>query len=157
NRRITENPGTLRDLYYSRSWQVLEERVGSQVQIQQVWSSVYMDALVERDRDADGNAANGLEERLYAQQDANWHVTALLNPWGGLVERSARAPFGQVTYLTANWTAQSSSAYLMVYLHQGGRYASAIGLYSFRNRDYSPTLGRWIQQDPMGFGAAEDN
>jgi len=27
------------------------------------------------------------------------------------------------------------------YLHQGGRFDSVSGLYDFRNRDYSPTLG----------------
>src|SRR4029077_12167781 len=33
-RRITENPGTLRDLYFSAAWQAIEERVGSNVQDQ---------------------------------------------------------------------------------------------------------------------------
>ena len=28
NCRVTENPGTLRVLYYSSGWQVLQERVG---------------------------------------------------------------------------------------------------------------------------------
>src|SRR5262249_2491319 len=78
-RRVIENPGEVRDLYFSKEWEVLEERVGGNAQIQQVWSPAYVDALIERDRDADGNPANGLEERLYVQQDANWNVTALVN------------------------------------------------------------------------------
>lgn len=36
-------------------------------------------------------------------------------------------------------------------LFQGGRYDHNSGLYNFRNRDYSPTLGRWMQQDPAGY------
>src|SRR5882672_5062773 len=32
NRRITENPGTLRDLYYSSKWQLLEEDVAGSMQ-----------------------------------------------------------------------------------------------------------------------------
>jgi YD repeat-containing protein len=45
-RRITENPATARDLYYSAQWQVLEERVGGNAQVQYVWSPVYVDALI---------------------------------------------------------------------------------------------------------------
>src|SRR5262249_44511921 len=117
-RRITENPGALRDLYYSSDWQVLEERVGGQVQDQYVWSPVYVDALVARDRDADGNPANGLEERLYAQQDANGDVTALVNTSGNLVERFVYDPYGQPTFLTANWVPEGGSAVGWPYLYQ---------------------------------------
>jgi YD repeat-containing protein len=51
-RRIVENPGTVHDLYYSAAWQVLEERWGgvSTATIQYVWSPVYIDALILRDR-----------------------------------------------------------------------------------------------------------
>src|SRR5207302_5137671 len=96
NRRITENPGTQRDLYYSAAWQVLEERVSGVTKAQYVWSPVYVDALVERDRDADGNSGNGLEERLYVQQDANWNVTALVDTSGNVKERYIYDPYGQV-------------------------------------------------------------
>jgi RHS repeat-associated protein len=44
-----------------------------------------------------------------------------------------------------------------IYLHQGGRFDNTSGLYYFRNRDYSPTLGRWMQQDPIGFAAGDSN
>src|SRR5439155_25137076 len=49
NRRITENPGTLRDLYYSSKWQLLEEDVTGSMADQYVWSPVCIDALTERD------------------------------------------------------------------------------------------------------------
>jgi RHS repeat-associated protein len=51
----------------------------------------------------------------------------------------------------------TSSAYAWNYLHQGGRFDSATGLYNFRERDYSPTLGRWLQNDPLGFGGGDSN
>lgn len=44
-----------------------------------------------------------------------------------------------------------------VYLFQGGRYESMSGLYDFRNREYSPTLARWFQNDPLGFQAGNSN
>src|SRR5262249_37472742 len=156
-RRITENPGTQRDLYYSKDWQVLEERVGGNAQVQYVWSPVYVDALVERDRDADGNPANGLEERLYGQQDANFNGTAGLNTAGAVQERYVEDQYGQPTVLAPDWSTRASSLFAWNYLHQGGRYDSASGLYNFRNRDYSPTLGRWTEVDPLGFGAGDSN
>jgi YD repeat-containing protein len=43
SRRIVENSGTAKDLYYSAAWQVLEEQVGGQPRVQYVWSPVYRD------------------------------------------------------------------------------------------------------------------
>jgi YD repeat-containing protein len=63
-RRVVENPGTARDLYYSATWQVVEERVGTNVQIQNVWSPVYVDSLIERDRDP--NQSGTLSEAVCA-------------------------------------------------------------------------------------------
>src|SRR5262249_47880592 len=64
-------------------------------------------------------------------------------------------PYGKVTFLNAAWTTLGASAYSWIYLFQGGRWDSTSGLYGFRNRDLSPTLGRWLQVDPWGFGAGD--
>jgi RHS repeat-associated protein len=157
NRRVTENPGTARTLYYSSAWQVLEEDVSGAPQIQYVWSPVYVDAMIERDRDADGNPANGLEERLYVQQDGNWNVTAVLNTSSVVQERYVEDPYGAPTILDSNWITRASSLYAWNYLHQGGRYDSLSGLYQFRNRDYSASLGRWLENDPLSFRAGDEN
>src|SRR5262249_33274179 len=70
-RRVRETRGaTTTDLYYSDQWQVLEERVGGVVKLSYVWSPVYVDALIVRDRDTNGDGT--LDERLYAVQDANF-------------------------------------------------------------------------------------
>lgn len=157
NRRIEENPGTARSLFYSAQWQVIEERESGLAVAQQVWSPVYVDALILRDRDADANSGNGLEERLYAQHDANFNVTALVNTSGSVVERFIYDPYGAVSFLTAAWASQSSSSYDWIYLHQGGRFDSNSGLYHFRNRDFSPTLNRWVSLDPIGFSGEDGN
>jgi RHS repeat-associated protein len=157
-RRVTETKsGTTRDFYYSDQWQVLEERVAGTARVQYVWSPVYIDSLVLRDRDADGNGS--LEERLWAQQDANFNVTALVNSSGAVVERYAYDPYGTATVYDANWVVRTGgSLYAWVHLHQGLRYDKDSGLYAVRNsRDYGQTLGRWLQQDPAGFGAGSLN
>jgi RHS repeat-associated protein len=142
-RRITETSAATVDLYFSKDWQVVEEQAGGVMQTQYVWSPVYVDAMVERDTN-DGT-------RLYAQQDANWNVTAVLDVSGMVQERYVYDPYGAVTFLAPDWSSRSSSSVGWTYLHQGGRYESTSGLYLFRHRDYSPTLGRWMEQDPDGF------
>src|SRR5262249_6398860 len=102
-RKIVENPGTANDLYYSNQWQVLEERSGgvSTATIQYVWSPVYVDALIERDRSTANNG--NMNERLYVQEDANANVTALINTSGSVVERYDYDPYGKPTFLSASW------------------------------------------------------
>jgi RHS repeat-associated protein len=163
-RRVTERHRLINDLYYSDQWQVLEERTGGSApaQAQDVWSPVYVDALVLRDQSSlnDGN----LDQRLYVQQDANWNVTALVDGKAGsptlgqVVERYVYDPYGVASVYTPGWAPRlAGSAYGWLYLHQGGRHDPATGLYLFRSRDYSPTLGRWMQADPLGLGAGDTN
>jgi RHS repeat-associated protein len=141
-RRVTLNPGTLTSLYYSSAWQVLEEQAGGVTQAQYVWSPVYVDALVERDRGS---------ERLYVQQDANWNVTAIVNGAGAVVERYTYDPFGAVTVYDSGYTVRpGGSIYSWVYLYQGRCLDNASGNYDFRERDVNSTLGRPIQPDPLG-------
>jgi len=154
-REIITNSGTATDLYYSNQWQVLEERVGGAAKVHYVWSPVYVDALVLRDRDATGSGT--LSERLWVQQDADWNVTALVNGSGSVVERYVYDPYGNMTVLTASWGSTSGSAYAWIYGHQGGRLDTTTGLYGFRHRTESPVLDRWAKVDPMGFGAGDSN
>ncbi len=156
NRRVTETAsGTTTDLFYSEAWQVLEEKVGSNTTKRYVWSPVYVDGLVLRERDTDGNGS--LDERLYVQQDANFNVTALVNTSGSVVERYAYDPFGVPTVMNASWTTIGSSAYAWVVLFQGRPFDAISGAYHFRNRDVSPTLGRPIQADMLRFAAGDLN
>ncbi len=161
HRRVQETAGgTTTDFYYSDAWQVLEERVtsgGTSVpRVQYVWSPVYVDALVLRDRDSNGDGT--LDERLYVVQDANYNVTTIFDNAGNVVERYAYDPFGQVTVLDANWSERAAgSQFGWLYLHQGGRFDATSGLYHFRHRDYSPTLGRWTSLDPIRYAAGDVN
>jgi len=157
HRRISETAGgVITDFYYSDQWQVLEERVGGQTTVQYVWSPVYVDALILRDRDSDGDGT--LDQRLWVVQDANFNVTAVVDDSGEVVERYVYDPFGQVTVLDAEWNVRSGgSAYDWFYLHQGGRYDVTSGLYHFRFRDYSPTLGCWTSRDPLSYAAGDVN
>ncbi|MCS7045186.1 MAG: hypothetical protein NZO58_02400 [Gemmataceae bacterium] len=160
HRRISETAnGTTTDFYYSNAWQVLEERVtsgGTSVpRVQYVWSPVYVDALILRDRDSNGDGT--LDERLYVVQDANYNVTAIFDNASNVVERYVYDPFGLVTVLAPDWSEPAGSAFAWLYLHQGGRFDATSGLYHFRHRDYSPTLGRWTSLDPIQYDAGDVN
>ncbi len=157
NRRISETrSGTTTDLFYSIDWQVLEERVGSGVKAQYIWSPIYVDALILRDRDTDANGT--LDERLWAQQDANWNVTALLDSSGNVVERFTYDSFGALTVYDASYNVRGSgSSYAWTYHWQGLRLDVVTALYHARMRDVHSVLGRPLQQDPLGFGAGDAN
>ena len=121
-----------------------------------VWSPVYVDAMVLRDRDTDANGS--LEERLWVQQDANWNVTALVNASGTVVERYAYDPFGSATVYDAGYNVRGGgSSYGWVYGVQGMRHDAISGLDDGRYRWYSPTLGRWVSLDPIRFVSGELN
>jgi RHS repeat-associated protein len=154
--RIRETrSGTTTDLYYSSAWQVLEERVGSAVQRSYVWSLVYVDSMICRDRDTDANGT--LDERLYAVQDANFNVVALIDTSGAVTERYTYDAFGAFTVLTGTWGSRSSSSYAWVHQHQGLKWDSDLAAYDSRRRILSPTTGRFFQLDPIGINAGDMN
>ena len=160
SRRIIEdrpNANTVDHLYYSTGWQVLEERRGGtssgDVRKQYFWSVDYVDALTARVDYASG----AVSATYHAQYDANWNVTAIADATSGIVERYTYDPYGVVTVLYANWSVRGGSPYGWNYLHQGGRFDVDSNLYHFRNRDYSATLDRWTQTDPIGFDAEDLN
>ena len=135
-RRVTSNDGTTTtDLYYSSQQQVLEEMQGGSATARYVWSPVYVNALVLRDR-ATGSPGT-LDERLWAQQDANYNVTALVDGTGAVVERYVYDPYGAVTIYSASYTLRSSSSYAMSILFQGMRYDATSGFYEADERWYS--------------------
>jgi len=153
-RRIQETAGgTTTDFYYSAAWQVLEERVGSAAKISYVWSPVYVEAMIARDRDTDANGS--LDERLYPMHDANFNVTGLVNTSGTAVERFANDAFGLPTFSDASYGTRSSSSYGWNYLHQGLRWDGTIGKYWNRRRDFDPVQGRFTSVDPLRFGAGD--
>jgi RHS repeat-associated protein len=149
------------DLYYSISWQVLEDDNSMSAtggpntgynQMQFVWSPTYVNDLVLRDRSTAGNGT--FNERIYVQHDANHNVTAITNSGSGtslaVLERFIYDPYGGATVLSSTW-ANATDGYNWQYMFQGGRYDSNSGLYSFQRREYDPVLGRWIEQDSSGY------
>ncbi|MCY2999550.1 MAG: PEP-CTERM sorting domain-containing protein [Planctomycetota bacterium] len=172
NRRFTEQVSSdgisdasmspVKDMFYSSQWQVLEERlrvagaVGTVSEARFVWSPAYIDAMVLRDRGS---------ERVYALQDGNWNTTGLIaasgvpgKAIGQVIQRMIYNPYGEVFLANTDWTALSAAAALpWQYMFQGLKFTKATGLGYVRNRDYSASLGRFIELDPIGFSAGDNN
>ncbi len=152
--------GTTNYLYYDSQWQAIETRTNgtasNNVTSQMVWSAAYINAAILQDPWGGGNIA--LEGQTYFLQDANWNTVAVIMPNLGpgpawfVGQRYVYSPYGNATILNADWSAAPSGETPAVdNLYQGMTLDPMTGLYYARNRNYSPTLGRWINQDPAGY------
>ncbi len=151
--------GVTRFFYYDEGWRVLTERssTGSDSSyrvMDYVWGALYIDELVCRKASA---------TRMDFVQDTNWNVIALLNSDGTVAERYRYDPYGKPTFMNANGTTKTSGILNSTYLFQGRRLIEwknanvNVQTYHFRNREYLPVLGRFLQRDPIGtWGSAAD-
>ncbi len=103
----------------------------------------YVDAVVNRMRPSDSH--------VYLH-DANFNVTALLEPDSTVVERYSYTPYGEETYLDASFAALSTqkSAFDNEILYTGRWVDPVTGLQLNRNRWYHQQLGRSLNRDPGG-------
>ncbi|MBP7937885.1 MAG: RHS repeat-associated core domain-containing protein [Phycisphaerae bacterium] len=103
------------------------------------------------DYTAAGDVETNTAEVLYFLHGALGSVVGLADASGNLVERYEYDPYGR-TYITApNGTARPVSAYGNPFAWTGQRYDPAVRLYHFWARSYSPSLGRWLQRDPLDY------
>jgi len=132
-----------RHYLYNASWQILEERVGSATTYdrQYVWGLRYIDECVLRDKS--GGA------RLYALQDANWNVDALVDTSGSVVERFGYSAYGVPTILNPDFAVKAGSDYAWDVLYAGYKWDAESGMYQVRHRYLLPVVGTWVSRDPV--------
>jgi len=119
--------------------------------------------IFDKDTDSDGDCTDdpgtGSARYFYCRQ-ANYNVVAMADSDGDVTEKVLYDPYGEATvWLAGNdgdWGTeddvfQSVSSVANPYLFQGRRWDSEADLYYFRNRYYSPVLGRFLQRDPSGY------
>ncbi len=69
-----------------------------------------------------------------------------------VAQRYTRSPYGTITTLDADFTPTAAGTVPLVNnLYQGMALDAVTGLYYERARDYSPALGRWMEQDPAQY------
>jgi RHS repeat-associated protein len=82
---------------------------------------------------------------VYYLADDAGSVTALANSTGSVLGRYYYSPWGEVVSQDSGLPTQP--------LKWTGRELDETGLYYLRGRYYSPTLGRFLSEDPAGLGA----
>ena len=149
NRRIvrdeTGGSGVVTHFYYNRQWQVLVEADSNDDPIcMYAYHSHYVDAPGTR-IDADGIK--------YYLHDANFNVTAVTDDAGTVKERYSYTPYGEVTVLYPNFSADADNKSDIdnEYLYTGRRLDPETGLQLNRNRFYASHLGRWVNRDPLDY------
>jgi len=123
-----------------------------QPKYQQVWSPRYIDSLILRDENTDTDNLCD-DSRVYYLADANFNVTALVDTTGNVVERYLYSPYGEVTVLDPDFTADADgqSDYANTTLYTGRTLDTPTGLMYYRARYYHAQLGRFVARDPIGY------
>jgi RHS repeat-associated protein len=104
-------------------------------------------------------SSSGSISDYYFVQGSNYNIEAMLNSSGNVVETYSLSPYGETRIFDASGTdiTATGSAISNTYFFQGRHLDSESGLYYFRNRYYSPDLGRFISRDPIGYAAGDIN
>ena len=139
-----------RYLFYSNSWQVLEERLSSSTNAERqfIWGLRYIDDILLRDRDTDGSGT--LNERLFGLQDSNWNLTAFADVTGAVQERYSYDAYGMADVLSPGFLARTATLYDWDVRFAGYRWDQASELYQVRNRVLHPLVG-WASRDQLVF------
>jgi len=90
---------------------------------------------------------------VYYHHDGLGSNIALTDATGALVESYQYDVFGSASILNANYQLLTTSAVGNRFLFTGREWLPDVGLYDYRNRFYSPVLGRFLQTDPKGLSA----
>ncbi|HEV2806741.1 MAG TPA: RHS repeat-associated core domain-containing protein [Chthoniobacterales bacterium] len=91
--------------------------------------------------------------RIWYYQDAQGSTTHLADD-SGTVKESYKYPpanSGKPSIFDANGQPIQSSNFGNRFLYTGREYYKDGGFYDYRNRTYLPSLGRFLQPDPIGF------
>ena len=82
----------------------------------------------------------------YLHRDRQGTVIAESNSSGAVVNKYTYSPFGETTSISASG-----------FGYTGQLYDSEVGLYNYRARYYAPSIGRFLQPDPLGYDAGDMN
>ena len=106
-----------------------------------------IDEPISVDRDTDSNGT--LETTYYYQYDGLGSVIAITDSSGNVVQTYVYDSFGKIV--------QQAGSLENSYTYTGREWDAEAGLYYYRARYYGPTLGRFINGDPIGFAGGDVN
>jgi RHS repeat-associated protein len=107
-----------------------------------------IDEVVRADLDPDGD---GFATVVYPVQDELGNVVYLTDADGAVLERYHYETYGRFRVFAPDGAPRSTSSLGWNRLFQGREYVPALDAYDFRNRLLLPALGRFAQEDPLGY------
>ncbi len=116
-----------------------------------IWGTSFPEPVALIDHTDAGVSPVGTPEVLHYVHDILGSVIALTDAAGAAVENYTYEAYGQTHITDATGTGLTESAYANPFAWTGQRYDAAVNLYHFWFRTYSPTLGRWLGRDPIGY------
>ena len=140
--------GTTTNLTYD-GWNLIEERDAAGA-LQQVYvHGAAVDELLAKITPAGA---------VYYHTDALGSTVALTDSTGSAVETYTYDVFGAATiHAPSTLDTRPSSLFANRFLFTGCEWLAEAALYDYRNRAYSPALGRFFQTDPIRFAAGDAN
>ena len=86
-----------------------------------------------------------------------YSITAITTSAGAISERYAYTAYGQPTILNASGTVISATTLSNRYSYTGREWDATLGLHHFRARWMSPSAGRFLGRDPIGYVGSPDD
>lgn len=87
----------------------------------------------------------------YYHRNQQYSVTAITTSTGTIAERYAYSACGQPTILDGSGSVLSTSSISNRYTYTGREWDATLGLHHFRARWMSPSAGRFLGRDPIGY------
>jgi RHS repeat-associated protein len=140
NRCVSRTVAGTATYYYFDNWNLLEERDASDGELEKYVHGATVDELINK-IDSTGT--------VYYLYNALGNATALTSPAGAIIEQYSYDIFGAPTMTDGSGNPLTASAYNNRFLFTGREYLAGLNLYDYRNRVYSPGLGRFLQIDPI--------
>ena len=146
-RQTSGTSQTTNRMYYA-GWQLTEERDGTGTLLHKY---VYGPGIDEPVRMSSSGT------NYYFHADALGSVTEITDVTGAVVESYTYNVYGTPTIYDSNGSPLSASAISNCLMFTARDRDPDTGLYNFRYRYYSPSLGRFVQPDPMGLAGWDLN
>ena len=109
----------------------------------------YIDEPVVRKTAGTGGAL------VYFHRNQQFSITAITNSTGAISERYAYTAYGQPTILDASGVTLPTSNFAIRHTYTGREWDATLGLHHFRARWMSPSAGRFLTRDPIGYKGSE--
>lgn len=128
--------------------QVLEQYTGTSLAARYVRGRG-IDEIVRAE--LDNNADGALETTVFPLQDELGNVERLTDATGATLERYEYQGYGSFRIFDPAGSPRSLSNYGWQWLFQGREYSPTLNAYDFRARTLWAEMGRFGQEDPLGF------